>query len=90
MNSNWIFPSFTILNIFSLFYRFSNELMQAAGKSVGKCSSWSSIRETKGLMTIDTPFKTIDESKYVKDFPDAVSDTKRVDFPDKMLKMVSY
>lgn len=64
--------------------------MQAAGKSYGKWSIWSSISETSGLITIDKPFIIIEDSKYVILLPEAVSETKRVDFPEIVFLIVSY
>ena len=49
--------------------------MQAAGRSIGKCSSWSSIKAMRGLITIDIPCFApiiIEETMYVKDLPLAV------------------
>jgi hypothetical protein len=56
--------------------------MQAAGRSIGKCYNWSSIKAISGLITIDMPCCfpiMIDETIYVKDFPLAVYDMKIVD-----------
>lgn len=64
--------------------------MQAAGRSEGRWSIWSSIKETNGLMTIVSPFKITETSRYAKLFPEAVYETKRVDFPYNMFLIVSY
>jgi len=51
----------TKLIILSLCSRVISELIQAAGISLGKCSSWSSMRDTNGLITIERPPRMIDE-----------------------------
>jgi len=63
--------------------------MQAAGKDGCMLASWSSIKETRGDITIERPLpRAMDERMYVKDFPEAVSATKRVDFPLRILMIV--
>ena len=42
------------------------------------------------ITTIDNPFSIIELNKYVKLLPEAVSDTNKVDFPYKILRVVSY
>lgn len=37
--------------------------MHAAGKSDGKWSIWSNIKDTKGLTIIESPFNITDASK---------------------------
>jgi len=64
--------------------------MHAAGKPLGKWLSWSRISETKGLITIESPPNIIEDIIYVKDFPEAVSEMKRVDFLLRILIIVSY
>ncbi len=64
--------------------------MQAAGKSEGRWSIWSSIKDTRGLITIDNPFCITEHSKYVRLFPDAVYETNNVDFPYRIFLIVSY
>ena len=62
--------------------------MQAAGKLSGKCASWSSNNETRGLTTMDNPSRIIELIIYVSDFPDAVSDIKATDCPSRILWIV--
>jgi len=62
--------------------------MQAAGKLSGKWANWSNIKETKGLITKESPFISRAERMYVSDFPDAVSDMKTVDLPFNILLIV--
>ena len=63
--------------------------MHAAGRVSGICASWSSISETRGLMTSESPSpRTIDVRIYAKDFPEAVYETKRVELPLRMLIIV--
>jgi len=64
--------------------------MQAAGNDSGRWDSWSSIRETKGLITIDSPPNNIELIMYVNDFPEAVSEIKTVDLALRIFMMVSY
>lgn len=37
--------------------------MHAAGRSTGRWSIWSNMRETKGLTTIERPLRITDASK---------------------------
>lgn len=46
------------------------------------------MSETKGLITIVKPLRMTDESRYVNDLPEAVSETKRVEIPFKIFLMV--
>lgn len=88
MNKRWIFPALTRPIMRSLCYRLMRELIQAAGKSSGKWASWSSIKETKGLITIESPFISIELMMYVNDFPEAVYETNKVETPFKILVIV--
>lgn len=90
MYNIWILPYLTILIILSFCSWFNKELIQAAGKSGGRWLNWSNIKDTNGLTTIDNPFSIIELNKYVKLLPEAVSDTNKVDFPYKILRVVSY
>ena len=63
--------------------------MQAAGSISGILAIWSSINDINGLITIDNPSSMIDVKIYVKDFPDPVSETKRVDFSFRIFEIVS-
>lgn len=63
--------------------------MHAAGSTSGMDSIWSSIRDIRGLMTIDRPSCRMDERIYVRDFPDPVSDTNIVERWLRILLIVS-
>lgn len=86
--NNCILPYFTIFIIRSFWSWFNNELIQAAGRSEGRWSIWSSINDTSGLIIIDNPFNITDVRRYVKLLPEAVYETNNVDLFYKIFFIV--
>lgn len=55
-----MFPFFTCSAMLRWFYLLISELTQAPVNSKGKCSNWSNISDTNGLMTMLNPFRIIE------------------------------